>query len=347
VSSLAQWPWWATGLFWTAATVGGAYVVGQVVRLVLGARLARLARRTRVDWDDVLLSAIGQRLAFWSLLIGVYLSLERWPLTAAHALLTTRALSAMGVASITMALATIATRLVLSYGVWASVPVSGLTQNLVRGTIIVLGALVIVRSFGYDITPMLTALGVGGLAVALALQDPLSNLFAGLFVSFAGSVRIGDYVRLDSGAEGYVVDFTWRSTRLRQLGDNLIEVPNAKLAQAIVTNYTLPMPDMGIGVDLVIDPANDLARVERVALEVARDVISQVPGAVATAEPAVRFGAFTDTGVRVSVGYRVQTFVDQFLVRHEMIKQLHARFAEEGIRLPETAASALRATREG
>jgi small-conductance mechanosensitive channel len=279
-------------------------------------------------------------------LIGLYLSLRRWPISPATAQDGVRVLSAIGVASITFALASVTTRLLVFYGPRHDVPVSGLTQNLVRGVVIILGALVIVRSFGYDITPYLTALGVGGLAVALALQEPLSNLFAGLFVSLAGTVRIGDYVRLDTGAEGYVIDFNWRSTRLRQLGDNVIEVPNAKLAQSIVTNFTLPAADMGYGVEIMIDMDNDLAEVERIALAVAAGVLRDVPGAVATAEPAVRFNAVTETGIRLSVGVRVKTFTDQFLVRHELIKRLHARFREAGIRLPETPASALRASHE-
>jgi small-conductance mechanosensitive channel len=342
-SALAQWPWWAVSLFWTAIIVGTTLLVGLLLRSAIGSRLSQLAKRTSSDWDDVLVAEMGRRVPLWSLLIGLYLSLRHWPIGMAAAQDAARVLSAIGVASITFALAAVATRVVVSYGPRHAVPVSGLTQNLVRGVVVVLGALVIIRSFGYDITPMLTAMGVGGLAVALALQDPLSNLFAGLFLSLAGTVRIGDYVRLDTGAEGYVSDFNWRSTRLRQLGDNIIEIPNAKLAQAIVTNFTLPDADMGYGVELVIDTSNDLALVERVALEVAAEVIRDVPGAVTTAVPAVRFVALTETGIRVSVGLRVKTFPDQFLVRHELIKRIHARFSAEGIQLPATPAAALRA----
>ena len=92
----------------------------------------------------------------------------------------------------------------------------------------ILGLLVVLNGLGLSITPMLTALGVGGLAVALALQEPLANFFAGVFLTLAGQIRSGDYVKLDSGQEGYVVDFSWRSTRLRMLANNLVVVPNSK-----------------------------------------------------------------------------------------------------------------------
>ncbi len=100
--------------------------------------------------------------------------------------------------------------------------------------------MILLNLLGVSITPILTALGVGGIAVALALQDTLANLFAGFYVSLAGQLRVGDYIKLDSGGEGYITDITWRSTTIRALQNNLIIVPNAKLAQAIVANYHLP-----------------------------------------------------------------------------------------------------------
>ena len=106
--------------------------------------------------------------------------------------------------------------------------------------VVTIGLLVVLRGVGLEITPILTALGVGGLAVALALQDTLANLFAGLYLSVAKHIRLGNYIRLASGEEGYVVDIDWRATRLRQLTNNTVLVPNAKLSQSIVTNYHLP-----------------------------------------------------------------------------------------------------------
>ena len=115
------------------------------------------------------------------------------------------------------------------------------------------------NGLGLSITPMLTALGVGGLAVALALQDTLANLFAGVYITIAGQIRVGDYLRLDSGQEGYVADIGWRSTRIRMLPNNLVLVPNAKLSQAIVTNYYLPDRELAVLVEVGVDYGSDLA----------------------------------------------------------------------------------------
>ncbi len=286
-------------------------------------------------WDDALIGEIRRRIPFWTLLLGIHLALHRWPLSPDAQRLATEVLSALGVASATFALAAIASRLVVLYAPRSvpSAPVSGLTQNLARILVTLIGALVIVKSsFGYEISPILTALGIGGLAVALALQDPLSNLFAGIFMALAGQVRIGDYIKLDSGAEGYVMDFNWRSTRLRQQGDNLVVVPNSKLSQAVVTNFSMPSGEMGIGVDITIDRSSDLAVVEKTVTEVANEVMQSVTGTVAGASASVRSQGFTDLGIRMSIGVRVREFADQVSVKSELIKRLHARLTKDGVR---------------
>jgi small-conductance mechanosensitive channel len=211
---------------------------------------------------------------------------------------------------------------------------SSLTRNVAWALIAVLGFLVILNGLGLSITPMLTALGVGGLAVALALQEPLANFFAGLFITLAGQIRVGDYVKLDSGQEGYVVDFSWRSTRLRMLANNLVVVPNSKLAQAILVNHHLPSQDLAVLVEVGVDYSSDLRHVERVVTEVGRSVMQEVTGAVAEFEPFIRYHTFGDSSINFTVILRAREFVDQYVIKHEFIKRLHARFDQEGIVIP-------------
>jgi small-conductance mechanosensitive channel len=329
-------PTWLWQIVWTLATIGAAYLAGLVISAVAAARLDRLAARTNGQWDDVLTREIRRRVPFWAVLVGASLSLMHWPQVSPQASqLVTRLISAIGVLSVTFASASVAARLVALYGsrLEPSRPVSGLMQNVTRIVVVVIGLLVVVKALGYEITPMVAALGVGGLAVALALQEPLSSLFAGIFITLARQVRIGDYIRLDTGAEGEVVDFNWRSASLRQLPGNLVIVPNSKLAQAIVTNFSLPSVELGTTIDVVVDRESDLGTVERLATEVAREVTQEAPGAVHGALPAVRFAGYIDRGVLVHVTVRTRAFADQLLVRHECIKRLHARLAREGVKV--------------
>ena len=338
--SFDAWPWWAMPLLRSAITIAVAAAVGHVLRVVFASRIARLASRSNLQWDDIVVSELGRRIPFWCVLIGIALAVQHWPFLPASQTLITRVLSALGVASVTIAVSGIATGLVRSYGPRATptAPVSGLSQNIVRIFITVLGTLVIIRSFGYDITPMLTALGVGGLAVALALQQPLSNLFAGLFVSVGRQIRIGDYVRLEMGAEGFVADFNWQSMQIQAPSGNLIVVPNSRVAQVVVTNFSLPQKDMGIGIDLGVAYTSDLGQVERAAVEIAREVMREVPGGVPDFEPSVRFHTFADLSIRFTVNLRVREFADQALVKHELVKRIYARFRREGIVIPHTVA---------
>jgi small-conductance mechanosensitive channel len=176
-------------------------------------------------------------------------------------------------------------------------PVSSFTRNIAWGLIAMLGGLVILNGLGLSIASMLTALGVGGLAVALALQEPLANFFAGLFITLAGQIRVGDYIRLDSGHEGYVADFSWRSTRLRMLANNLVVVPNAKLAQAIVVNHHLPAQELAVLVEVSVDYASDLRHVEEVVGDVGRGVMAEVPGGIPEFDPFIRYHTFADSSI--------------------------------------------------
>jgi small-conductance mechanosensitive channel len=326
---------WLAPLLRAVATVAGAYVLGRLLNRFIARHLARLASGAHGPWDDIVVSEIGGYVPLWSVLLGLRVSLAYWPIPERWLHLAATAISVIGFASVTFAFAGVATRLVGTYGPRAvpGVPVSGLTRNIIRLIVIIGGLLVVLNELGIEIRPMLAALGVGGLAVALALQEPLSNLFAGLTVSLAGQVRIGDQVRLDSGVEGRVVDFNWRSTWLEIAGGSVAVVPNSKLSQAIVTNFNLPNPELAIPIDFTIRFEEDPGRAERTAVDVAEAVMRDTPGAAAHFEPTVRFHTFTDLGLKGTVTLRAATWADQGLIKHRFVMAMHDRFRTDGIEL--------------
>ena len=332
----AGWPASARTAALSALVIAVAYGVGQVLRFVVQSRLAALARRTPGQWDDALFTAVGRRVPFWSLLIGIYVAAGLWPLTSHFATLVDKALYVAAAASLTLLVSEVLVRLVRAQrsSSDASLRTTTLTENLVKIVVVILGFLVILNGLGLSITPMLTALGVGGLAIALALQDTLSNLFAGLYLTVAKQIRIGNYIRLASGEEGYLVDIDWRASRLRQLSNNTVLIPNAKLSQSIVTNYHLPEQELAITIEASVDYGSDLDKVERITKDVGREVMKEVPGGVRTHEPIVYFHTLGDPGIGFSVILRGREFVDQFPIKHEFVKRLHRRYAAEGIEIP-------------
>ncbi|MDI6784396.1 MAG: mechanosensitive ion channel family protein, partial [bacterium] len=197
-----------------------------------------------------------------------------------------------------------------------------------------IGLLVILQTLGLSITPILTALGVGGLAVALALRETLSNLFSGLHILASKQIKPGDYVKLDSGEEGYITDITWRNTTIKTLANNMVIVPNSKLASAIITNFHLPENNVKVYIPVGVSYTSDLEKVEKVTVEVAKEIMQEIPGGVPEFDPVIRYSEFADSSIKFTVVMYAKDFIDQYLIKHEFIKRLHKRYITEGIEIP-------------
>jgi len=197
-----------------------------------------------------------------------------------------------------------------------------------------LGLLFVLRVIGVDISPLLAGGAIGGLAIALALQDTLTNLFAGLYMTIDKPVSVGDFIKLESGEEGFVEEIGWRSTKVRLWANNLVVIPNSKLSQSVITNYFLPAQEMSVYVPCGVAYDSDLERVERVTIEVAKEVMGRVEGSSPDWEPVVRWQSFGDFAITFVTVLRVTDFAAQYRLRSEFIKALHQRFGEEGIEIP-------------
>ncbi len=213
------------------------------------------------------------------------------------------------------------------------VPAS-LISNLAKIGVLILGTLILLQTVGVEVTPIVTTLGVGGLAVGLALQDTLTNLFSGFYLIISQQVRTGDYVKLDDGSEGYVTDITWRNTTIKELKNNIIIVPNSRLASAIFTNYHLPAKAITLTMDVGVGYDSDLEQVERVTVEVAKDVMQEIAPELMEFEPNIRFHTFNDSSIDFKLYMRVNEYFDQRMARHLFIKKLHKRYQQEGIQIP-------------
>ncbi|MGE5326737.1 MAG: mechanosensitive ion channel family protein [Deltaproteobacteria bacterium] len=207
---------------------------------------------------------------------------------------------------------------------------------VVRVLFALIAVAIILENLGIHLTAVWTTLGVGSVAVALALQETLSNLFAGLYVMADRPIRPGDYIKLDSGQEGFVVRVGWRSTTIRMLANNLVIIPNSTLAKAIITNYSLPEDRMSYVLQVGVAYGTDPARVEKVLLDSFQDAIhDHVEGLLAEPKPFVRFiPGFGDSSLDFSLIVQVGKFTDQFLVQSELRKRIATRFAAEGIEIP-------------
>lgn len=311
-------------------------ILGIFLRTVVFGRLKKWAERTKWKVDDLIVDLLGAPIILWTLLAGLYIGIPTLNPPEEIALMVDKVLISVLIISFTIVAAKFAAGMVRLLGerVETGTQVTGLTQNIASIAVYTVGFLVLINTLGISITPLITTLGIGGLAVALALQDTLSNLFSGFHITLAKQVRVGDYVKLETGEEGYVVDITWRTTKIRMLPNNIVLIPNEKLAQTIITNYCLPEKEMAVLVQVGVHYESDLKRVEGVTCEVAKEVMKEVNGGVTTFDPFIRYHTFDDSSINFTVILRAKEFVDQYMVKHEFIKKLHERYNKEGIVIP-------------
>ncbi|WP_251095824.1 mechanosensitive ion channel family protein [Streptomyces sp. Caat 7-52] len=298
--------------------------------------LAGHAKRTRWSGDDVIVDALRSVVPWAAIAGGASAAAAVLPLTRSVQHHVNQVLEVWLIVVVTFSAARVIAGLVRSVtqsrsGVAGSATIF---VNITRVLVLAIGFLVVLQTLGISIAPLLTALGVGGLAVALALQDTLANLFAGVHILASKTVQPGDYIRLSSGEEGYVVDINWRQTTVRQLSNNLVVIPNGQLAKANMTNYTRPEQELTVLVQVGVSYDSDLEHVERVTSEVVTEVMTDVTGAVPDHEAAIRFHTFGDSRIGFTVILGVGEFSDQYRIKHEFIKRLHRRYRAEGIRIP-------------
>jgi small-conductance mechanosensitive channel len=310
-------------------------VLGWAVHRILFGRLRRWAASTKTRADDILIDSLHGPFLLWILILAIHLATEYSALPRGVTRWSGKLLLALWIISLTMVLARLSKRIIRVYTsrLEGALPVGTLTEVLASLIIGILGSLTLLQQvFEVDIKAILAALGVGGLAVALALQDTLSNLFAGFYVSLARQIRIGDFIKIDAGQSGYVRDIGWRSTTLEEGAGNLILIPNSKLSQSIVINYHLPKPSMAVAITVPVAYYSDPSQVEQILIEIATAAAGQVPGLLKDPAPSVRLiPGFGETSMDFTVGCHVAEYADQFLVQHELRKRIVLRFQEEGI----------------
>jgi small-conductance mechanosensitive channel len=323
--------WWpAIGLLLIAA------LLGWLGKAILIRNLKKLSSRTATRADDALIDALGR---YWlpAVVLAAAIPAARVaPLAPDSGLVIERfALSAL-----LLVVTLTATRFV---GRWFTLrqPVEkdlagrpSLVQKITQAAVLIAGTLLILDNAGVEIKTLLTALGVGSLAVALALQPTLSNLFAGLHLSVAKPIRVGDYIELEDGVQGHVVDIGWRATRIRQLANNLVIVPNAKLVDMRILNYALPDSPQSVLVGVGVAYGSDLRQVELVTVEVARALQTDLPEADSDHDPFIRYHTFGSSSVDFNVVLRANSYTDRWPLVHEFIVRLKQRFDAEGIEIP-------------
>lgn len=312
----------------------GSFLLGFIFEKFILKFLKEFAKKTKWEGDEIIIKSLEKWIIIWFTLIGIHVTLFIIKIEPHIFNILHKLLISIYILSITIVLINTISGFLKIYTqkLKEVLPSVSILENIIKISILIIGLLILLNFLGISIIPIITALGVGGIAVALALQDTLSNLFAGFHIILSRHIRPGDYIKLQTGEEGYVVDITWRNTTIKTLLNNMIVIPNSKLSGTILTNYHLPEKEMGLIIPVTVSYDSDLEKVEKITSSVASEVLKEIYNE--DGEVIIRYGGFGEYGINFNVIIKIKEFSQQYLIRHEFIKRLHKKYKEEGIVIP-------------
>ena len=272
------------------------------------------------------------------LLAGLAIAVNSLPVVPAHILVLCNRLFALGMIAVALYVAYRAAMLVSHAWLRSNSARAELVDPaafFIRVLFAGLGILLLLDNLGVSLTAVWTSLGIGSIAVALALQDTLSNFFAGVYLRLDRPVKVGDYVKIEGKEEGRVDHLGWRSTWIKTRDNTVVVVPNAKLSSSVLTNYSMPGPQLDCTVRFSVGYDADLERVEAIVVAEAKAAAGKIPALLAEPAPYVElipgFGAYA---LNLQLNFTVANYEAQYPAQHELRKRILARFRKEGVAIP-------------
>ena len=319
-------------------------LLGLIFKRYIHSRLKLIAKKSSWAGDDAVLDAIEPHIILWFFLGALSIASSNIDsVNVSNVFLkniinnyVSQFLVIVLIGSVTLAAGKLAVSL---FNLWAKdqekgFPSTTMFTNFVRIAIYLIGLLVILDSLNISIAPMITALGVGGLAISLALKDTLTDVFAGLHILLSKKVQVGDFVQIDTGDMGYVQNISWRNTTIMERTNNIIHIPNTRLSSAIIKNFDSGDPSFSIKIPVGVGYGSNLEEVERVTQKVIDEIQNSMDETNKNYEPAMRFQSFGESSINLMVYFRGNRYGDQNPIIDTFIKILHKKYAANGIEIP-------------
>lgn len=207
-------------------------------------------------------------------------------------------------------------------------------RKIISVFVYIIALLIIFGQLGIQIAPLLAGLGIAGLALAFGLQSTLENLFAALFLVMDKSINVGDWIQLEDGTKAYIEDISWRSVRIRTIGNNTVIVPNSVFMGQKIASYDYPSSPFFTSIRVGVAYDTDLEKAELIALQAAEKVLKDEGVKDITNNPIVRFKEFADSAIEFIVIVKVEKVRDEGRVLHALIKEIKKQFEEHKIEIP-------------
>lgn len=302
-----------------------------------------IAGKTDTTLDDRLLGAVSPYLPVIAIIISAWFSVSQiYPGTVIYGMDDFEILVILLLAIIGLMIGSAADAILVWYGIEIRATnkkvnekdVFPFVRNVVRIGIVSIFGVFILQRIGFDTTAIITGLGVGGLAVALALQDTLGNFFAGVHILVDKPFKEEDYIKTDTGFEGLVKQIGWRTTKVETFpARNLIYVPNSKIANSVLENFSYPAHDTGILQVIGVDYKEDVENVERILLGAIKNA-AQKTNIIIPESIWGRFDSFGDFSLNFKYGFLVQGWQNRPIATSLVNKEIFYEFKKNNITIP-------------
>jgi len=316
--------------FWLAS-----YVITIIMRVI-----GKLAGKTKTSLDDKIIAATRLPVRYLAIILGLYFAIRYYGFSWSW---RGYGLKEIFFVLIVLLLGFAFSRLLKTFFIWygdkerarkINQTMFVFIRKMISVFVYAIVLLIIFKQLGIEIGPMLAGLGIAGLAIALGLQQTLANLFSALFLVMDKSINIGDWIQLEDGTKAYIEDISWRSVRIRTIGNNTVIVPNSTFVEQKISSYDYPESTFSTSINVGVSYDSDLEQVEKVAVQAAKNIIKQEKIQVKDNEPIIRYKELADSSINFIVIIKIDSVRDEGRIKHALIKEIVREFRKEDIEIP-------------
>ena len=333
-----NYPAWAETWFISFIILIVFWAVGKSSEYTLKHWVSLLVKKTETDLDDRVLDRIKRPLHYLILFTGVYIAFSRLPLTGTINSVIDGLIYVAGVSVAVYLVYSLFDEVIKWYSGRIAEETEArldkeflpLIEKLLAVFVFLGGLIAVLRHFNQDIYSLVTALGVGSLAIGLAAKDTLANMISGFTIMVDRPFRPGDRVELNSGEIGDVLEIGMRSTKIKTFHDTILVVPNSDLVNTRLINHSYPDSKVNGRIKVGVAYGTDMEKAKRVMKE-ASLAVEEV---LNDPEPKVYFTGFGDSALNLLLIFWVESYSIRFATEDKVNMEVNRRFAEAGIEIP-------------
>lgn len=308
-----------------------------IIRFLFIKVVEKSATKTQTELDDVIIKNIRLPSILWGVVVALHFFIEFSHLPEKIHNITVKLIYAILIVSVTIFVANLTVSIIKHLFERKKLPTAGttLTFIIIQTVIYITGFLLMLSHLGVPITPLITTLGIGGLAIGLALKDTLANIFSGLYILIEKRIDIGDFIEIDDKKRGYITDINWRTTTIKTLSNDTIIIPNEKLAQSIIINYAKPVDYVRTSIEIPVSYNTDIDKFEKVIMEEVEKFSEEDDSILKDPSPVLRFEpGFGGSSLNFTLFIFCKDYNATFYVRSELRKRFLNRLRKENIEIP-------------